>query len=48
MLHLLASILFDLQQVDLQTFLHLTRLLLRRRLLGAQTRNLHTQARAGR
>ena len=40
--YLLAGLLFDLEEVELQTLLHLTRLLLGRRLLRAQPGDLHT------
>lgn len=44
-LYRLALLLFNLQQVVLQTFLHLTRLFLRRGFLGTQPRDLkHTNA----
>lgn len=43
-LYLLTSVLFELQQVHLQTLLHLPRLLLGGCLLGTEPRNLtHTQ-----
>jgi len=44
-LYLLAALLFDLQQVDLQTLLHLPRLLLGRRLLRAQPGDLRHHGR---
>lgn len=47
-LYLLTSFLFELQQVHLQTLLHLPRLLLGGCLLGTEPRNLtHTQTHTG-